>query len=62
MDCKQPDKEFPRLVCGYPLPCPHHTVLIDVDGVFPPYIPKAVKHFPKLEQRVALIEAALEGE
>lgn len=28
--CKQPDRDEPRLVCGYPMPCPHHTITIDV--------------------------------
>jgi hypothetical protein len=27
--CKHPDRDVPKLVCGYPLPCPHHTVVID---------------------------------
>lgn len=31
--CKQPDRDVPKLVCGYPLPCPHHTVMINAaDG------------------------------
>lgn len=25
--CKKPDRDVPALVCGYPLPCPHHTVV-----------------------------------
>ena len=29
MNCKQPDRDVPALVCGYPLPCPHHTAMID---------------------------------
>jgi hypothetical protein len=23
--CAQPDRDEPRIECGYPLPCPHHT-------------------------------------
>ena len=30
LTCKSPDREFPKLKCGYPLPCPYHTVIIDV--------------------------------
>lgn len=26
--CKAPDRHEPKLVCGYPLPCPHHTVFV----------------------------------
>ncbi len=29
MNCKQSDHDNPRLQCGYPLPCPFHTVIID---------------------------------
>jgi hypothetical protein len=29
MTCKQLDRECPKLVCGHPLPCPWHTVVID---------------------------------
>ena len=24
--CQKPDRDEPRLVCGYPLPCPHHNL------------------------------------
>lgn len=27
--CNKPDKDFPELICGYPLPCPYHTIIID---------------------------------
>ena len=27
--CNQPDRHEPKLVCGYPLPCPHHTLVIE---------------------------------
>lgn len=27
--CRAPDRDQPKLVCGYPLPCPHHTAIID---------------------------------
>jgi hypothetical protein len=30
--CRQPDRHEPALVCGYPLPCPHHTAVVDVSG------------------------------
>lgn len=29
MNCEQPDRDVPKLVCGYSLPCPWHTVIID---------------------------------
>lgn len=24
--CDKPDRDVPKIKCGYPLPCPHHTV------------------------------------
>jgi hypothetical protein len=27
--CAKPDRDFPKLTCGYPLPCPHHMVVVD---------------------------------
>jgi len=29
--CRHPDRDEPRLMCGYPLPCPHHTAVIHAD-------------------------------
>ena len=31
--CKRPDRHAPRLVCGYPLPCPHHTAAMSLRPV-----------------------------
>lgn len=30
--CKHPDRDSPKLMCGYPLPCQWHTVIIDTTG------------------------------
>lgn len=30
--CSAPDRHVPGLKCGYPLPCPYHTVVVVVDG------------------------------
>ena len=27
--CNKPDRHVPEIVCGHPLPCPYHTVIID---------------------------------
>ena len=29
--CKKPDRDVAGLICGYPLPCPYHTVVIHED-------------------------------
>jgi hypothetical protein len=31
LTCRHPDRAVPKLMCGYPLPCPHHTVIIHAD-------------------------------
>jgi hypothetical protein len=35
--CRQPDHDNARLVCGYPLPCPWHTAIVDL-GASPPTV------------------------
>ena len=27
--CNKPDRHVPKIKCGYPLPCPWHTVVIE---------------------------------
>lgn len=29
--CKKPDRHAPKLECGHPIPCPYHTIVIDLD-------------------------------
>lgn len=35
MICKKPDKDVPKIMCGHLLPCPHHTVVIDLSETKP---------------------------
>lgn len=40
--CAFPDRDVRGIECGYPLPCPHHTVIFDVDKqtiAYPPDMP-----------------------
>ena len=32
MNCQQPDRDQPKLKCGYPLPCPYHTAVLDLES------------------------------
>lgn len=32
MNCQQPDRDQPKLKCGYPLPCPWHTAVLDLES------------------------------
>lgn len=34
--CQHPDDDVLTLRCGYPLPCPKHTVLLDKDEIIVP--------------------------
>lgn len=36
--CNQPDRDFPKMKCGFPLPCPWHTVIIEKGVVTNPEI------------------------
>jgi hypothetical protein len=27
--CTQPDRDVPGMLCGYPLPCPYHTIVFE---------------------------------
>jgi hypothetical protein len=29
LTCQHPDRDVPALKCGYPLPCPHHTLVLE---------------------------------
>lgn len=33
--CQRPDRDVNELICGYPLPCPWHTVVIDTRSTPP---------------------------
>lgn len=28
--CRHPDRDVPKLMCGYPLPCRWHTAIVDL--------------------------------
>ena len=53
--CERPDRHNPKLVCGYPLPCPHHTVIIEEGKTT---IPHAV-NTPLVRERIKQIKEAL---
>lgn len=33
--CEKPDVDNTKLVCGYPIPCPHHTVVVNEKSISP---------------------------
>lgn len=32
--CRCPDKDEPHLLCGHPLPCPYHTLVLTEEQAF----------------------------
>lgn len=53
--CTKPDRGCPGLLCGYPLPCPHHTSVIDTTSD-PPSVRLASQHKGDLALRDRLYE------
>jgi hypothetical protein len=53
MYCDKPDRDSPKMKCGYPLPCPFHTVIIDATKE-PPTVttPVTAQLTPRARRRV----------
>ncbi|HEX9640575.1 MAG TPA: hypothetical protein VGB13_04605 [Candidatus Krumholzibacteria bacterium] len=56
--CQQPDRDAPRMVCGYPLPCPHHTVVMETGKLTIPHRSPAATS-PVVRKRVKAVHRAL---
>lgn len=61
MYCKQPDRDVPKIVCGFPLPCPYHTVVIDASNKPTVTIPAGRAMTTKTLRRIADIADMLKG-
>jgi len=62
MNCQRPDRDVPGIICGYPLPCPFHTVVIDESGVVPTVtipVTQVPRIKPKTLKRLKTIAKAL---
>jgi len=63
LTCRHPDRDVPKIMCGYPLPCPWHTVIID-ETVTPPTVTIPITSDaisrPSLREAIAEVAAALE--
>jgi len=57
LTCKYPDRHNPKLMCGHPLPCPHHTAILHLDKE-PPTIEIPATATEALEKRAILAEIA----
>jgi len=57
--CCQPDRDAPKMKCGYPLPCPWHTAVIDVSRQpVTVTIPTTARNARKRKATKALFEIA----
>lgn len=62
LTCKHPDREEPKLMCGYPLLCPWHTAIIDIT-VDPPTVTIPItSRAIKVRERLGEIAEALKNE
>lgn len=56
--CTSPDRDVPKIVCGYPRPCPHHTVTINPNGNSTS-IPKGLKISQSAREKISKVSKAL---
>jgi len=54
--CNKPDRDVPGIQCGYPLPCPYHTVVIEKGNV---KIPKNLNLDKDTQDKIYEIENIL---
>jgi hypothetical protein len=55
--CKHGDRDVPTTVCGYPLPCPYHTIVIHGEKN-PPTVEVPITRRLRKRERRALNEVA----
>jgi len=61
LTCKHPDHDCPKLLCGYPLPCPWHTVTIDANVTPPTVTIPVTSQMAHARRELAEIGVALHG-
>ena len=56
--CQKPDRDNPKMKCGYPLPCPHHTLIVDLETktITQPF---GLNLSPRARRRVETVAKAL---
>jgi len=60
--CRRPDRDEPRITCGYPLPCPYHTVVLNLDRDKPLVeVPHTVRVGKRVTGRLIEISKTLRG-
>lgn len=45
--CDEPDRDQPKIKCGYPFPCPYHTAIVDMDD---PNLVEKVEHLANVKR------------
>ena len=53
MICKRPDKDVPKIICGHSLPCPRHTVVIDLEETKPVNLKRLTEIASILKKKIA---------
>ena len=60
LTCQHPDRHCRGMVCGYPLPCPHHTAIIEVtDDRVKVDVPKSIGSVHKITKKLIDIGRAI---
>jgi hypothetical protein len=59
--CQQPDRDSPGMKCGYPLPCPFHTAVIDLDRR-PPLVILNETNICHVDRLLDLADCLVKGE
>jgi hypothetical protein len=49
--CQRPDRDVPGLLCGHPLPCPYHTVTLDMT-TSPPCVKVPITNVPAIQPKM----------
>lgn len=61
--CSHPDHDYPKLLCGHPIPCPLHTVTMDATKDPPELrIPITATNALNSRRRLAEILDVISGE
>ncbi len=48
--CDEPDRDVPKIKCGYPIPCPFHTAIMDAED---PNFAEKLRHLARMKRHKA---------
>jgi len=51
VNCERPDRDVPGIICGHPLPCPYHTVVLDKNEAGMPQVRVPASIVPRVSKK-----------